>query len=301
MTRLKILFISIAMLTFASISALSQTPPAQSSEQQSEAQALLQKVAEASRALKSYHFEGTQLIESKSEGTFNRTEMKFVWAGEQPNKYRLEKKTPSYNRMAMISDGQTLWNYQGRIKQFTKQAQMPGASSARQTAPIDQLGGARLTDRMLSAKLLGEETIRIGEKTMACQLVEVERRMPSYGATQLPPGRDTYWIDKERFLVVRKKSHYVTVTAPDEEKREMDSLITLDVFKVDEPLPAALFTFTPPEGVKEVKQFDFASSFSPRMTNLPAANFALKDLTGKTVDLETTRGKVVLLNFWSSW
>src|SRR6516162_7837742 len=100
------------MLSAASISALAQTPPTQS-EQQSEAQALLQKVAEASRALKSYHFEGTQLIESKSEGTFNRTEMKFVWAGEQPNKYRLEKKTPSYNRMAMISDGQTLWNYQG--------------------------------------------------------------------------------------------------------------------------------------------------------------------------------------------
>jgi outer membrane lipoprotein-sorting protein len=300
MIRLKPFFIGIAMLAVASISALAQTPPIQSSDQK-EAQALLQKVAEASRALKSYHFEGTQLIESKGEGTFNRMEMKFVWAGEQPNKFRLETKTPGFNRMAMISDGQTRWNYEGRFKQFTKQSQIPGAPSPRQAAPIDQLGGARVTDRMLSAKLLGEETIRIGEKTIACQLVEVERSMPSYGATQLPPGRDTYWIDKERFLVVRKKSHYVSVMVPDEEKRQVDNLITLDVFKVDEPLPAALFTFTPPEGVKEVKQIDPESAFSPRMTNLHAANFALKDLTGKTVDLETTSGKVVLLNFWSSW
>src|SRR5215831_4878597 len=126
MIQLKPLFISIAMLSTACISALAQTLPTQSSEQK-EAQALLQKVAEASRALKSYHFEGTQLSESKGEYTFSRTEMKFVWAGEQPNKFRLETKTPSSMRMATISDGQTRWIYQGRFKQFTKQAQIPGA------------------------------------------------------------------------------------------------------------------------------------------------------------------------------
>jgi thiol-disulfide isomerase/thioredoxin len=34
---------------------------------------------------------------------------------------------------------------------------------------------------------------------------------------------------------------------------------------------------------------------------MPAPDFALKDLEGKTVGLKNYRGKVVLLNFWATW
>ena len=33
----------------------------------------------------------------------------------------------------------------------------------------------------------------------------------------------------------------------------------------------------------------------------PAPEFRLKDLDGKDLNLETSRGKVVLLNFWATW
>jgi hypothetical protein len=38
-----------------------------------------------------------------------------------------------------------------------------------------------------------------------------------------------------------------------------------------------------------------------RDTNEPLAAFALPDLTGKTWNLESLKGKVIFLNFWASW
>jgi cytochrome c biogenesis protein CcmG, thiol:disulfide interchange protein DsbE len=37
------------------------------------------------------------------------------------------------------------------------------------------------------------------------------------------------------------------------------------------------------------------------MIGLPAANFTLKDLDGNTVSLKDLKGKIVVLDFWSTW
>jgi thiol-disulfide isomerase/thioredoxin len=55
----------------------------------------------------------------------------------------------------------------------------------------------------------------------------------------------------------------------------------------------ASLTGTFKEGIK--------SELAKKMVNIPAYNFSLKDLDGKTVTLESLRGKVVILDFWATW
>ncbi len=35
--------------------------------------------------------------------------------------------------------------------------------------------------------------------------------------------------------------------------------------------------------------------------NMPAPAFSIKDMTGKTITLDSLKGKVVVLNFWATW
>jgi len=56
--------------------------------------------------------------------------------------------------------------------------------------------------------------------------------------------------------------------------------------------------------LQEVKKFAAAAAARPSLAGLvgkPAPKFAVKTLAGKSVKLESYRGKVVLLNFFASW
>jgi peroxiredoxin len=46
---------------------------------------------------------------------------------------------------------------------------------------------------------------------------------------------------------------------------------------------------------------DSAQPGTPAQSGPPAPDFALQDLTGKTVHLSDWRGKIVILNFWATW
>src|SRR4029453_2906979 len=83
------------------------------------------------------------------------------------------------------------------------------------------------------------------------------------------------------------------------------------VARVGEPIPETLFTFAPPEGAKEVAKLKTATRYvippqpaAPQRDDIigkDAIAFALKDTDGNQVDLQTLKGKVVLLDFWASW
>src|SRR5262249_49681544 len=87
----------------------------------------------------------------------------------------------------------------------------------------------------------------------------------------------------------------------------VDSKMTyiFTVARLGEQVPETLFAFTPPEGAKEVAELNSPiRPVAPRRSNLvgkDAIAFALKDLEGNQVDLQSLKGKVVLLDFWASW
>jgi TonB family protein len=126
------------------------------------------------------------------------------------------------------------------------------------------------------------------------------------------------WVDKSRNIVLReiqrteaKMPWGRTVTS------KMTYIFT--VVRVGEPIPETLFTFVPPEGAKEVAELmpSPQPAATPRPSTMPgpraaaprpadlvgrdAIAFALEDLDGNRVDLQSLKGKVALLDFWASW
>ncbi len=66
-------------------------------------------------------------------------------------------------------------------------------------------------------------------------------------------------------------------------------------------LPDSTFQFTPPEGSKQVADWSLPGVTKPDVIGKPAPSLKAKALDGKPVDLQSLRGKVVLLDFWTTW
>ena len=238
---------------------------------------------------------------------YSRTESAFVWAFEKPGKFRLETKSPAGNRSTTVSNGESIWNYSPNLKQYTKKSDQPLPKAGdtdtgvrRIPNPLEKIGGAKITDLARGARIMLEEVISIDGKSINCYVVEVIYRAPrssDINASVIV----TYWIDKTRLIVIRKMSKQKFISLPPDERTETIGLITFSLVKVDESLLASLFAFTPPEGIKEVAEFVYKTGYAPAtLTGKQALTFALKDHDGKSFDFESTRGKTVLLNFWSS-
>jgi outer membrane lipoprotein-sorting protein/peroxiredoxin len=311
MLKLKTIAAIIAVLLSMSISILaqtqapSQTPPHFQIEPK--AMELLKKVAESYRNIKSYQLEGVEVWENRSTGMYNRTESAFVWAFEKSGKFRLETKSPVGNRSTTVSNGESIWSYNPNLKQYTKKSVQPlpkagdpDIGARRIPNPLDKIGGTKITDLARGARIMPEEVISIDGKSINCYVVEVIYRAPRNSGDINAPVIVTYWIDKTRFIVIRKMTKQEVIFRPSDERTETKGLITFSLAKVDESLPASLFGFIPPEGIKEVAEFVYDNGYIPtKLTGKQALPFALKDRDGKLFEFEGTRGKTVLLNFWS--
>jgi outer membrane lipoprotein-sorting protein/peroxiredoxin len=311
MLKLKTIAAIIAILLNLSISTLtqtqapSQTPPHFQIEP--EAMELLKKVAEAYRNINSYQLEGVEVWESRSIGMYSRSESAFVWAFEKSGKFRLETKSPVGNRSTTVSNGESIWSYNPNLKQYTKKSVQPLPKAGdpdtgvrRIPNPLERIGGTKITDLARGARIMPDEIISIDGKSINCYVVEVIYRAPrssDINASVIV----TYWIDKTRLIVIQKMSKQKVIFRPSDERTETNGLITFSLVKVDESLPASLFAFTPPEGIKEVAEFVYNNGYIPtKLTGKQALTLALKDREGKSFEFESTRGKTVLLNFWSS-
>ncbi|CEK18971.1 Peroxiredoxin [Chthonomonas calidirosea] len=88
---------------------------------------------------------------------------------------------------------------------------------------------------------------------------------------------------------------------------------------VDKPLPDSLFTYQPPKDAQKVETDaelwnlpnpgstpnaatnDSSQKRAAKLIGKPAPDFTLKTIDGKTVSLHDLRGKIVLLDFSTSW
>lgn len=321
MFRMKQLALAIITLIALTGLLLAQTQPAPNAALKGDAQEILKKAGEAYRNLKTYHFEGVTVVEMKMEGMYMRMEVPIVQAAGKSGQSRLEMRGPFMLRSTTVSDGQTTWTYIGLLNQYTKK---PVAASKENDdtniaaqglgpglfghSPATSLLFAEIADKVKSACLLREEAVNIGGQSVNCYVVEVEYD-PASKLFEANSSPKIYWIDKARSIVLRRTSKELPEGSAKESPLAMfggfdvTETTTISVAWINEPLPDSLFVFTPPAGAKEVEEMGFPGMSAERvnLAGKEAINFTLADFDGKQVELQSLRGKVVLLDFWATW
>jgi peroxiredoxin/outer membrane lipoprotein-sorting protein len=287
-------------ILFLSISASAQTPP--------DAQAILKKVNETYRNLKSYHFEYKTVSDAKTEreGLTSTTHSESLSRITAVHPERIHVETQdSYSSVLYIADGQTVWMYSSQLNAYTKRA--PGTvdifASAKSTDSRYEsmargvntkiAGYARLTSEPRNLTLLPNETLTVNGRQILCYVLSFVK------------GNTRYWIDRERYLVLRESLDQTVRNSPDSVTRYL-RVVNFISAAIDEPAPDSAFSYTPPRSAMEIDRLE--PDALARKINAPvnwigqaAPDFTLVDLNGKTVRLQSLRGNAVLLNFWATW
>jgi len=109
------------------------------------------------------------------------------------------------------------------------------------------------------------------------------------------------WIDKKTKLTLRQTASATMLGGSLLAPAQMNQTVNMLSMKLNEPVPDSMFQFTPPEGAKEVKEFQGPVKAVPDLAGKAAADFKLNSMDGKEFSLSALRGKVVLIDFWASW
>jgi len=203
----------------------------------------------------------------------------------------------------MVSDGELTWNYRPSTKLYTKIAavQTPEGVAAN-LAVLDVLGFFADTK---TAKTAREESIAVDGATYDCWVITNSVKIPAGAALggQLSDGVMTSWIDKKLLLEVKEEIAYSVRVPPIVNAAPAEYLFkiiqSMSGLKVDQPLVADLFAWTPPPDAKE--QTVQAAGNRVDLTGKISPPFRAVSLDGKVYNLEELKGKPVLLDFWATW
>jgi outer membrane lipoprotein-sorting protein/thiol-disulfide isomerase/thioredoxin len=294
-----------ATILFLSISASAQPGP--------DAQTILKKVNETYRNLKSYQFEYKTVSETKTERDGLTSTMRDEKLSRitvvRPDRIRMETKD-SHSSAFFIADGKTVWEYSSELNAYTKQAAgrvdlfaTVKYTSSRYDGMVTQVNKnladyAQLTADPRNLAFLPNETLTVEGRQIPCYVLSLR----GVGGNK---DNTRYWIDRERYLVLRESTEQTRPISPDSVLRSL-RLVNFTSAAINEPVADSAFSFTPPKGAIEVNRLDHASLARKRNTPVnwigqAAPNFTLPDLNGATVSLQSLRGKAVLINFWASW
>lgn len=267
-----------------------------------DARALLKETADVLLHHKSYQLDQQAVIEMGGSVP-TRLEMLVKIAVSSPGKLRIES-SGKMGESLIVSDGENTWMYVGMIKQYTKKeaastpeslvkSLVPGMSSV-----MDQL---KAKDPYLSAKIVGEETMEVEGKKIDCYVVEGRLEKISLpGMIDMTDGVQKVWVDKVTKLSLKQTMTAMVQGGAVREPAQMTQTSTVVSQKLDAPVPDSSFTFTPPEGSKQVAEFQAAMKGTD-LTGKSAPDFKLPSLAGKDVALQDLKGKFVLLDFWATW
>jgi len=216
-----------------------------------------------------------------------------------------------------LNDGRKTVNYSGTLNQYTNAPATSLAAFAAQNAKKSQLMTAPALLLSLFAdsptgqatqKLMGDGRM-IGRKKLRGTPVVVFE----FGYSHLnsvyndAPKGAKYFL---AFDVNRDRLVQATTIYPFSSGDVTTMTEAVRPASVNQSLPASLFTFQPPADAKLVDKFqappasgagDTAAKTAAQMIGKPAPDFSLKDTAGKTVDLNSLKGRTILMDFSASW
>ncbi|HET6381955.1 MAG TPA: hypothetical protein VFJ58_01080 [Armatimonadota bacterium] len=317
-TSVGLVMVGLVLMPRAGTAAGSQPSQAQ----QAAADAVIQKMAAHYSSLSSVKVIIVGSMTLTMHGNKSTTGLRETLAMQKPDLYASSMYLPSASGDmapgilvgAVFTNGRATTSYMGSLNQYTSGPAKPLAQRAgpsggtidTASAPASTLLRSLFTDSptgQATEELLGPTRLVGREEVNGTRVVMLEY---SPSTDSEPKGTKVLLdVDDNRGRLVR-------ATTAESQKADIRIDTTETIVPVSEntPLPVSLFTFHPPDNAKLVDKFhpnsqpaadDAAVKTAAQMVGKPAPDFSLKDLSGKTVDLNNLKGRTILMDFSASW
>ena len=279
---------------------------------QQDARPLLHQVVATFKAARSFHFESAIESHLSSELHQSWSRSREVLIRDQPDRVRYEAIASDISYV-VVSDGKTLWRASHDTREFIRteltgplfetKGGGPVAESSLQMMKFMMNHHERLEEHLSRAEQIGDEPVEMDGKPIECVVVRADYSPPK-GSIGIESWTRTFWIDKQRRIVLKEQSITRGKLFPSRPFDDAESTYKrrYTVASINEPVPASLFVYTPPQTFREVDKLERAFPRPAKdLIGKQAPDLSLADLTGETLKLADLRGKIVLLDFWATW
>jgi thiol-disulfide isomerase/thioredoxin len=291
-------------MRFVLITAL--TLPALCAQQLPDGAVLSRESQEALRKLHSIQYKEDVVMETAVAGQNMKIDTETTRAMVNPGKMRFETHAQGMS-LIIVSDGETTWMYESINNQYTRKSEGLGAQGMMDAMGLGNMM-PKLSSLHLTSKTTGEESVTVDGQKHDCWVVHTDMGavdLPGApGGAKMSDGAITTWIDKK--LLIDVQSEVRVKVAMGAMSTEAHIKTVKKDLQIDGPVPDSLFTFTPPEGAKEVEKLALFEAMggaggTPDLAGKAAPDFTLKTLDGKPYSLASLKDKPVLLDFWATW
>lgn len=258
-------------LALACVMELSLAAALTTAQERTDGLAILKKVQDTYASMKSFRAEG-RLVSTVSSPTVligggrlnpQTSETAFAIAVDQPDKLRVENKDAEKGSLT-IMHGKTLWTYTTKLNKYTEADVSTPFGTRAKAGALEDLDSFRgnyknFLGAVKSAEVLREESLQVDGHAIRCYVLRVERKrggkpLTKSGTTFEVDPAETIWVDKSRFLVLKKDSSRIKSTTSGTLGMQFDFSTTVYFEKaaVDEPVSDEFFNFVPPAGATKI-------------------------------------------------
>jgi outer membrane lipoprotein-sorting protein len=228
---------------------------------------IIAKVAQTYRAPQRYFMSGTVTATLRPFPN-GMPPIPVIIAAEFPDKFRMEGDLSALGLKGITSiilDGNATWIYDKSSNKYYKvlRTSQPGTSGQKpEYGQLDFSKPEQVVSYMdhylfiryrgtyktiASATVLGIETVPTKEKKRQCYVVQID--YGDFNSQKPGSGRNTWWVDKDRFLVWKETNAMWTGSPAFLEIQNQD----FDSVLLDEPLHEKTFVFKPPKKSAEAQ------------------------------------------------
>lgn len=278
-------------------------------ESAEDALALLQKASQQYVDLKTYKIVKEETF--TSENPINPAPTMMTAIKAPMGRYRFEVDI-GFGNDIQVSDGQVTWFYQSAENAYTQRAVNDEKTAPSRTISPADIGASLLRDMAQfaadykSAQKLSDANLILSGRWLECYVIELSN--DGMKIPQLYPFTETVWIAKKSFKIRKIVQNYILTTL----QRGGKPPITFPATRVsiypevslNEPIPDAVFQFTPPATAHLVSEFppDLAQ-FAPEagLAGQRAPNVMLRSIDGSRLLLDSFHGHPLLIDIWATW